>query len=97
MDPDAPFIIALIIMVVVIPVTLGVGSDMLKRWLAHKEKTMEIMAGQTAEKAAQYAAQVERLEQRMRVLERIATDRGADLAMQIEDLRDDAPRGEKLQ
>ena len=97
MDPDAPFVIALVIMVVVIPVVLGVGSDMLKRWLAHKEKAMELMAGQTAEKAAQYAAQVERLEQRMRVLERIATDRGVDLAMQIEDLRDSISQGEKLQ
>ena len=44
---------------------------------------------QTAEKAAQYAAHVERLEQRMRVLERIATDKGVDLADQIESLRDE--------
>lgn len=83
--------------VVGLPVVLGIGSDVLKRWIAHKERAMELMAGQTAEKAAQYAAQVERLEQRMRVLERIATDRGVDLAMQIEDLRDTAPELEKLQ
>lgn len=83
--------------VVGLPVVLGIGSDVLKRWIAHKERAMELMAGQTAEKAAQYAAQVERLEQRMRVLERIATDRGADLAAQIEDLRDTAREGEKLQ
>ena len=76
---------------------LGVGSDMLKRWLAHKERAMELMADHTAEKAAQYASHVERLEQRMRVLERIATDRGADLALEIEDLRDAAHAGEKLQ
>ena len=47
-----------------------------------------MMGSQTAEKAAQYASQVERLEQRMRVLERIVTDKGYDVATQIEALRD---------
>ena len=42
-----------------------------------------------AEKAAQYAARTEQLEQRVRVLERIVTDRGADLSSQIERLRDE--------
>lgn len=58
---------------------------------------MELMASQTAEKAAQYASHVDRLEERMRVLERIATGRGADLAAEIEDLRDPASQLEKLQ
>jgi hypothetical protein len=49
------------------------------------------MADKTAERAAQYANQVERLEQRMRVLERIATDKGVVLADQIESLREQAP------
>lgn len=91
------FIVWLAAIVVGLPVVLGVGSDMMGRWLKHKERAMELMADRTAERAAQYAAQVERLEQRMRVLERIATDRGVDLAMQIEDLRDTTSRGEKLQ
>lgn len=91
------FIVWLAAIVVGLPVVLGVGSDMMGRWLKHKERAMELMADRTAEKAAQYAAQVERLEQRMRVLERIATDRGVDLAMQIEDLRDTRHEGEKLQ
>lgn len=90
-------IIILAVLVIVIPVVLGVANDMLKRWLAHKERTMELMASQTAEKAAQYASHVERLEQRMRVLERIATDRGVDLALEIEDLRGVAAPGGKLQ
>ena len=93
---DAWVLITLAFFVVVSPVIFGVGSDMLKRWLKHKERTMELMASQTAEKAAQYAAHVGRLEQRMRVLERIATDRGGDLAAQIEDLRAPAPELEKL-
>ena len=42
----------------------------------------------TAEKAAQYAAQSERLEQRVRVLERIVTDKGIVVAEEIESLRD---------
>ena len=42
----------------------------------------------TAEKAAQYASRVNELEDRVRVLERIVTDRGYDVATQIEALRD---------
>ncbi|NNM76082.1 hypothetical protein HJG53_04060 [Sphingomonas sp. ID1715] len=59
-----------------------------KRFFDFREKQLDAQVGRTAEKAAQYAAQTERLEQRVRVLERIITDRGGDLAAQIEDLRD---------
>ncbi|MBX7541181.1 hypothetical protein K3178_09210 [Qipengyuania sp. GH29] len=76
-----------------IPMTYLLANSLLKRWLDHREKMFELMANQTAEKAAQYATKVERLEQRMRVMERIATDRGLDLAMQIEDLSDDRVKG----
>lgn len=57
-------------------------------WMKMKERQMEIQSTQTAEKAAQYAAHTERLEQRVRVLERIATDKGVDLSDEIEALRD---------
>jgi len=40
-----------------------------------------------AEKAAQYASRTMELEQRVRVLEQIVTDRGAETASQIEALR----------
>jgi hypothetical protein len=60
-----------------------------KMWLRLKEKQLEQQATLTAEKTAQYAAHTERLEQRVRVLERIATDKGVDLSNQIEALRDD--------
>ena len=79
------------VIVVGIPVAFGIGNDMFKRWLKHKEKMAEALTAQTAEKAAQYAAHAERLEQRVRVLERIATDKGLDLADEIERLRDDRP------
>jgi hypothetical protein len=40
-----------------------------------------------AEKAAQYASRSTELEQRVRVLEQIVTDRGVETAAQIEALR----------
>ncbi len=67
---------------------VAILSGVLNRWLQIKEKQLTIMSGDAAEKAAQYAAQTERLEQRMRVLERIVTDRGIDVADEIERLRD---------
>lgn len=60
----------------------------INRWLDIKEKQAETLTGETAEKAARYAAQSERLEQRIRVLERIITEDKHELAREIEDLRD---------
>lgn len=85
------FVLGFFFIVVGIPVIVGVGGDMFKRWLKHKEKMVEALNAQTAEKAAQYAAHTERLEQRVRVLERIATDKGVHLADEIERLRDERP------
>ncbi|SNT16737.1 hypothetical protein [Sphingopyxis indica] len=82
------FILGFFFIVVGIPVILGVGGDMYKRHLKFKEKQLEAISNETAEKAAQYAAHTERLEQRMRVLERIVTDRGLEVADEIEKLRD---------
>jgi ABC-type phosphate transport system auxiliary subunit len=62
-----------------------------KRWADLKEKQLELTSSLTAEKSAQYAAQTERLEERVRVLERILTDRGVEVAAQIEALRDPVP------
>ena len=82
-------IFMLAVVVIGIPVVFGVGSEMLKTWLKHKERMATSLNAQAAEKAAQYAAHTERLEQRMRVLERIVTDRGIDVADEIEKLRDE--------
>jgi hypothetical protein len=87
---DATMIVFFII-VVGIPVVIGVGGDVVKRWIKLKERQLELTSSQTAEKAAQYAAHTERLEQRVRVLERIVTDKGIDLSDEIERLRDDRP------
>ena len=63
-------------------------AGVITKWFALKEKQIEAVSRDAAEKAAQYAAQTERLEQRMRVLERIVTDKGIDVADEIERLRD---------
>jgi hypothetical protein len=65
-----------------------IGGVFVKPWLKLKERQLETEAKMVAEKAAQYAAQVERLEARVRVLEQIATDSGVETAAQIEALRD---------
>ena len=67
---------------------VAILSGPLKRWIAFKERQLEVASSETAEKAAQYAAKTERLEQRVAVLERILTDRGSVLAEEIERLRD---------
>ena len=68
-------------------------------WTRHRKEVarMEIDATATmsAEKAAQYATHSQALEDRVRVLERIVTDKGYDVATQIEALRD-ARRTEAL-
>jgi hypothetical protein len=61
-----------------------------KMWLRVKERQIESQSTLAAEKSAQYAQHMERVEARLRVLEQIATDRGAETASQIEALRDHA-------
>jgi ABC-type phosphate transport system auxiliary subunit len=72
-----------------IPIVAILGATVYRPWLKLKERQMELEAKMTAEKAAQYAAHTEKLEQRVRVLERIVTDKGIDLSNEIEQLRDD--------
>ena len=57
-------------------------------WTRHNRKIAELQVQATAEKAAQYASHSAELEERVRVLERIVTDKGYDIATQIEALRD---------
>ena len=57
------------------------------RYFRLREKRLEIEAGMAAEKAAQYASRSHELEDRVRVLEQIVTDSGAQTASQIEALR----------
>src|SRR5438045_8007827 len=60
---------------------------MTRRFFAFREKKLEAETTLAAEKAAQYAVSNKELEQRVRVLEQIVTDSGAQTAAQIEALR----------
>lgn len=71
---------------VLIPLA-AIGIAPFKMWLRVKERQIEAQSSLAAEKTAQYAAHTERLEARVRVLEQIVTDRGAETADQIEALR----------
>lgn len=70
-----------------------------KMWLRVKEKQIVSQSNLAAEKSAQYAQHMERVESRLRVLEQIVTDRGAETADQIEALRQQAriESGDKVQ
>jgi hypothetical protein len=76
----------------IVAIIFGCTIPMVVIWTKHKQKIAEMQvsttAEHTAEKAAQYASQVQRLEDRVQVLERIVTDKGYDVATQIEALRD---------
>ena len=79
------------IMGIMIPI-IALMIPIVAIWTKHQQKIAEMQLGataeHTAEKAAQYATHIQRLEDRVQVLERIVTDRGYDIATQIEALRD---------
>lgn len=67
---------------------LTIGSRIHQRDLAFKERRLELEAAKAGAESPASARKIEQLEQRVRVLERLATDRGQDLALQIEGLRE---------
>jgi uncharacterized protein YpmS len=73
-------------------IIIGLPTVMLmliaNRFFKFREKKLEVEALNAAEKAAQYASRSHELEERVRVLEQIVTDGGAQTAAQIEALRD---------
>ena len=76
------------IALVVIGLPTVVIGFLLHRWFQLKEKKLELDGRLAVEKAAQYAASNAQLEARLRVLEQIVTDAGAQTANQIEALRE---------
>jgi len=75
------------ILIFLIPI-VAILSKVVTKWIALKEKQLEVTARTAGEQAAQYAAKIERLEERVAVLNRIVTDRNEGLSVQIESLRD---------
>ncbi len=85
---DAGNIFAFIgISIPVIAISGGIATKIFKRWADLKERQLELAATTAGEQAAQYAAKIERLEAHVATLNRIVTDRGAQLADEIEALR----------
>lgn len=83
---------------VLIPLA-AMGLAPFKMWLKVKEKQIESQSNLAAEKSAQYAQHMQKVEARLRVLEQIVTDGGVQTAAQIEALREQAriPVGDKAQ
>ena len=75
-------------LVPIVAIVMTFGIPMLVIWSKHQKDMMRMQIDTTAEKAAQYAAGNQQLADRVAVLERIVTDRGYDVATQIEALRD---------
>ena len=86
MDPVTNIFLAMIIIGLPVILLMLIAN----RWFKLREKKLDVEALHAAEKGAQYAAHTSELEQRVRVLEQIVTDGGAQTAAQIEALR--APR-----
>jgi len=79
----------------IIAITFGMTLGAIGMWTQHKQKMakFELQRAQALAAASQgqvgdQATQIAELEDRMRVLERIVTDKGYDVATQIEALRD---------
>src|SRR5438309_2934705 len=80
-------------------IIIGLPTVMLtvafNRFFKFREKKLEVDILNAAEKAAQYASRSHELEERVRVLEQIVTDGGAQTAAQIEALREPAQRASR--
>lgn len=86
---EGPTAVLLAMIIIGLPVVFLMVTA--NRFFKFREKKLEVEAMNAAEKAAQYAARSSELEERVRVLEKIVTDGGAQTAAQIEALRD-SPR-----
>jgi hypothetical protein len=80
-------ITAILLAMIVVGLPTTMIMLMANRFFKFREKKLEIEALNAAEKAAQYASRSSELEERVRVLEQIVTDSGAQTAAQIEALR----------
>lgn len=88
MDPDLQLIFSFVL--VITAMSFGLGFMIMKREHAHKERKLELEVRKEEAKAAQSLqanTDYRKFEDRLRVLERIATDSNHMLASQIEELR----------
>jgi hypothetical protein len=80
------------VLALMIPI-LGILLGFFAVWTNHRQKVAKIEAARSVKTgsngSAEQEGRVARLDERVQVLERIVTDKGYDLAGQIEALRDD--------
>ncbi len=95
MDFDLLLILPFIIIVVAI--VMGTLGGIAKRHIRYKERELEARTAKPTENLSQIGDVMRAMEERLRVLERIATDHNDDLARQIEDLRKGDERPAELQ
>ena len=98
MDPDLITIFGFIILILMFVMPMAYIFQ--KRGNEHEERKLELLARAEEAKSGHGGAAYKKLEDRIRVLERIATDRGADLALEIDRLRNaplihDSPETER--
>jgi hypothetical protein len=79
------------------PFLMVIGIVWVKSHAKLEEKRIAATAESSAEKGAQYASRIAEMEDRIRVLERIVTDGGYNVASQIEALRDTRRVEQQLQ
>lgn len=82
MRPDHFF--TFIVVIVAISVISSMITKLFKSWMAHRERMLALKAQQGNQDSLQ--ARIDKLESRMRVLERLATDKGRHLADEIDQL-----------
>lgn len=76
---------------IVIGLPAIVIASIVDRTFRHREKKLELEARIAEADAARLSARDGKQEQRLRVLERIVTDKGLIVADEIEQLRDERP------
>ncbi|MCB2067649.1 MAG: hypothetical protein KDE15_13535 [Erythrobacter sp.] len=92
MDLELPMIFAFVLTLVMVGVAFALTVH--RRVVQHEERKLELKARIEEAKAQQVRTERQAdslLEDRVRVLERIATDSGSNIAAQIESLRDSQP------
>ena len=79
-----------------VAVVMIFGIPLLAIWTKHRKELAEMTPPGDRDEVAQLRAETRELNDRLRVLECIVTDKGYDVATQIEALRDQRTADERL-
>ena len=84
---DWELVAGLVAAIAIVGIVMGTVGDIVKRAIRLKEKRLELQARPAQPDAAPLLAKIGQMEDRIRVLESIASDSGARLVHEIEALR----------